>query len=131
MVAPAGTVSLNLSLAASAGSSTGGSPVDLNLFAFRCRRYYRPAPEGPPQPPAKPWLGTGSAGAYMCLLTGLNANTMQSGVVAVVTVTLSATTSGTSIGIKDALGSSPTGSAISISATGGTITVLSVGLTHS
>ena len=67
----------------------------------------------------------------MCLLTGLNANTMQSGVVAVVTVTLSATTSGTSIGIKDALGSSPTGSAISISATGGTITVLSVGLTHS
>jgi len=56
----------------------------------------------------------------MCFLTGLNANTIQNGVVAVLTVTA---TSGTMIGVTDALSASAAGNALETIATGGTVSV--------
>ncbi len=62
----------------------------------------------------------------MCFLTGLsssglNANVIQNGVVAVLTVTLSAATSSTTINVTNALSTSASGSAIQTTGSGGTI----------
>ena len=67
-------------------------------------------------------LCSATSGSYTCLLTGLNTNVIQNGVAAVVTVTVSANLTQTSIGITNALGTSPAGDTIPIAATGGSIT---------
>jgi hypothetical protein len=61
----------------------------------------------------------------MCLVSGLNANTIANSVVAEVTVTLAARTSGPSValGFVGALVALPNGSAETALGTGGTITV--------
>ena len=70
----------------------------------------------------------GSAGAYTCLLTGFNQDTIPNGVVAVVNITLATTASTTAIGITNPLGSSPAGQLIPVTATGGAVTVVPLAL---
>ena len=65
-----------------------------------------------------------SAGSYLCLVSGVNSNVISNGVVATVSVTLSATvTTSTSISVTNTIGASPAGAVISLTASGGTITV--------
>ncbi|HVN04452.1 MAG TPA: putative Ig domain-containing protein [Bryobacteraceae bacterium] len=67
---------------------------------------------------------TNSAGSDLCLLTGINVNTISNGVVAVVTLTLSPSAAGNlSIGVTGALATSATGSGITTTSSGGSITV--------
>jgi trimeric autotransporter adhesin len=56
---------------------------------------------------------------YKCILAGLNANTIQNGVVAVVNVTVSGTAN---IAIADTIAASPDGQALPVTGTGGTVT---------
>lgn len=62
-------------------------------------------------------------GTYSCLLTGINLNTIASGVVAVVSVTLSPLVTTTSMTISNALGATTAGTGLVITSSGGTITV--------
>src|SRR5580700_10976400 len=129
---PGGTVSLNLSLRAPSGSHPAGvewtfaySPSDVVAIS---------ATEGVAATAAgKSLLCTGTAGSYVCFLTGmssggLNANIIRNGVVAVLTVTLSAATTQTTINVTNPLSTLASGRAIPTTATGGTITT-AIGLT--
>ncbi len=123
---PGSTVSLNLWLHAPSGSQPAGiqwtfaySPSDIVAISATAGVSATAA--------GKSLLCEGSAGSYACFLTGLgsgglNANIIKNGVVVVLTVTLSAATSSTTINVTNALSTSPTGSAIQTTGAGGTIT---------
>ena len=66
-----------------------------------------------------------SSGSTLCLATGMNANAISNGVVAVVTITLASSTSGASVpvSIGNTYASMADGTATTESGTGGTITV--------
>src|SRR5688572_20266480 len=65
-----------------------------------------------------------TSGSIICLASGTNANTIGSGVVAVVTVNLTPTSgSSVPITISNLLGSSPAGTGMFVSGTGGVVTV--------
>ena len=120
-VVPGGTVALNLSLTSPAAGEPAGlqwtltySPSDISSITASAGAAATAA--------GKFLLCSGTAGSYTCLLTGLNTNVIQNGAVAVVTVTVSANVTQTSIGITNALGTSPAGDTIPIAATGGSIT---------
>src|ERR1022692_4228175 len=118
---PGGTVSLNLSLSSPSGSQPAGIEwtfvyLPSDIFAISASAGAAATAAG------KSLSCAGSPGSYLCLLTGLNGNVIQNGVVAVLTVTLSAASSGATISVTNALSASTAGSAIQTTATGGTIT---------
>src|ERR1022692_1362799 len=118
---PGGTVSLNLSLSSPSGSQPAGIEwifvyLPSDIFAISASAGAAATAAG------KSLSCAGSPGSYLCLLTGLNGNVVQNGVVAVLTVTLSAASSGATISVTNALSASTAGSAIQTTATGGTIT---------
>ena len=122
-VSPGGTASLSLSLTSPAGSEPAGlqwtlvySPTDIVALSALAGTSATAA--------GKSLSCAGSPGSYTCLLTGLNANIVQNGVVAVVTATISPSTTATYIGIANALGATQSASADPITATGGTITTV-------
>ena len=128
VVSPGGTVSLNLSLIAPPGSQLAAlewtlvySPSNISAISV--------APGAAATAAGKVVSCTPSSGSYTCFLTGLstsglNANIIQNGIVAVVTVTISPGTTTTAIGITNALGATPSGGTEPITATGGTITTM-------
>jgi len=65
-----------------------------------------------------------TTGGLKCVASGVNANTIANGVVATVSATVSGSAS-ISVGVSGVLGATPDGSAISLAATGGTITLVS------
>ena len=133
VVTAGGTISLNLSLS----SSSGGQPaaIEWTLAYSTTDIAAIAATAGAAATAAGKSLSCAqSSGLYSCFLTGLgsgglNANLIQNGVVAVLTVTLSPTSPGTTISLNNSLGSSAAGSAIQANATGGTIAVLPLSLT--
>ena len=120
---PGGTVSLNLSLTSPSGNAPAGlewtlvySPSDITAIA---------ASAGSSATSAGKFMScSASPGSYTCLLTGLNTNPIQNGVVAVINVTISPATTATSIAVTNAMAASSAGSGISTTATGGTITTV-------
>ncbi len=131
-VSPGGSASLNLSLTSPGGSAPAAlqwtfvySPTNIvNIGAIA---------GAAATAAGKSLECAASSGSYTCLLTGitasgLDANIIQNGVVAVVTATISASTTTTSIGIANALGATQSGAADPIAATGGTITALPLGV---
>src|ERR1022692_4264879 len=118
---PGGTVSLNLSLSSPSGSQPAGIEwtfvyLPSDIFAISASAGAAATAAG------KSLSCAGSPGSYLCLLTGLNGNVIQNGVVAVLTVTLSAASSGATISVTNALSAPTARSAIQTTATGGTIT---------
>jgi hypothetical protein len=117
-----GTATLNLSLVSPAGSEPAGiqwtltfTPADVLSIS---------ASDGSALTAASKSLScAGSSGSYTCLGTGLNLNTISNGVVAQVAVQVARSTS---IGITNALGASVAAEAISVSATGGAVSVLAI-----
>ena len=64
------------------------------------------------------------SGAYTCILAGMNANVLASGIVATLNATLSTSAAGfIPIGVTNTLGASPGGNPLSLSGVGGTLTV--------
>ena len=119
VVPPGGTVSLYLSLKSPSGSQPAAiewtfaySPSDLAGVSVSAGAA---ATAG-----GKSLLCAGSPGSYTCLLTGLNANIIRNGVVAVLTATV---VSGTTIAVTNALSTSAAGSAIETTAAGGRVSV--------
>ena len=129
---PGGTVSLNLSLSSPSGSEPAGIEW---TFAYSASDIVAiSASPGAAATAAGASLScAGSSGSYLCFLTGvsssgLDANLIQNGVVAVLAVTLSPASPGTTISVANALSSSAKGNAIQTTATGGTITVVPGGV---
>jgi hypothetical protein len=65
----------------------------------------------------------GDAAAYICIVSGLNGNTIGNGTVAIVSVVLTQDAITGGIGVSNALGASPAGDPLVISPTGGTVSV--------
>ena len=127
---PGGTVSLNLSLSSSSGSQPAGIEWTFAYSTSDVVANSISAVAGAAATAAgKSLWCAGIPGSYTCFLTGLgpgglNTNIIQNGVIAVLTVTISAATSWTSIGITNALSTSVAGDAIQTTATGGAIFVI-------
>ena len=127
---PGGTVSLNLSLSSSSGSQPAGIEWTFTYSTSDVVANSISAVAGAAATAAgKSLWCAGIPGSYTCFLTGLgpgelNPNIIQDGVIAVLTVTISAATSWTSIGITNALSTSVAGDAIQTTATGGAIFVV-------
>ncbi len=120
---PGGLVSLNLSLSATGGSQAVAlewglsyAPANVTSVSFAA---------GPALTAAGKTLSCNTAsGSAMCVASGMNANGIGSGVVAVVTVALSAgTASSVPLTLGNLMGSAADGTGLAVSGTSGTITV--------
>jgi hypothetical protein len=131
VVAPGGTVTLSLSLT----SPTGSQPAGLQwTFSFDSTQIVAVnASAGPSTTGAGATMTCAAAtGAYTCLVDGMNASSLQNGVVATVAMTVAASASTTNVAVSNPLGASAAASAILVIGSGGTITVTgsqSLGLT--
>ena len=115
------TVSLNLSLTSPAGSGPAGvqwtltfSPTVVTINSVTAATSLTAA--------NKSVTCASASGTYTCLAYGMNSTIIANGVVAVVSVTLAASATSASIGVSNALGASPAGSALPLTATGGSVT---------
>ncbi len=118
-----GTVTLNVLLESSSGEQPAAiqwtlsySPVDFTAVAVTA---------GPTAvAAAKSVTCAGSAAAYTCVVAGENQNVISNGVVAVVSLTVSPTTSDTSslVQLQNVMGASPAATPIPMSGTGTTVT---------
>ena len=116
------TVPLNLSLS----SPTGGEPAALQWtlsYPTASVTGVSVAAGASVTAAGKSVSCASGTGTYTCIVSGLNANIIADGVVAVISVTLSATASTIPIGVSNAAGASLVGVAIPVSATGSTITI--------
>src|ERR1035437_210926 len=121
---PGGTAALNLSLS---------SPPSSPLLAVQWTFNYPAASVASLTAAAGPALSSvgktlscaGGVNSYTCVASGLNSNTISDGVVATLSVTLSGS-SGVPVTISNSLGASPTGDAIAVTGTGGTVSVAAV-----
>ena len=121
VTSPGGTVSLPLSIA----SSTGNSPASIEwTFTYTNSdiTLITVSPGAAATSAGKTVACAGSAGSYTCVLAGMNETTIQNGVAAVLTVTLSTSTVSTYIGVSNAMGASATGTTIPVTGTGASIT---------
>jgi hypothetical protein len=127
---PGGTVSLSLSLSSQSGSQPAGIEwtFTYSTSAIVANSISAIAGEAATAAGKSLWCA-GTPGSYTCFLTGLgpnglNTNTIKNGVIAVLTLTISPATSGTGIGVTNALSTSVAGDAIPTTATGGAIVVV-------
>lgn len=125
-VLPGGSTALNLTLSSPSGSEPAG--IQWSITYNPSSIVAISAVEGPAALSASKSISCVSqSGSYTCLLTGLNANVIQNGIAAVVSVTLPSTASGTvSLGVSNTVGTSPAGAAVSLVGTGGVISVSTV-----
>jgi trimeric autotransporter adhesin len=122
VVAPGGTVTLNLSLTSLAGSQPAGLQWTLTFDPSQIVAINASA--GPSAAAAGATLTCAAAtGAYTCLLDGMSSNLLQNGVVATVAVTVAASASTTALAVANPLAASLAASAIPVTGIGGTITV--------
>ncbi|HUI56980.1 MAG TPA: putative Ig domain-containing protein [Bryobacteraceae bacterium] len=62
------------------------------------------------------------SGSYRCIASGMNANVIPNGVVAIVNLTIAGGVTSTAIGVTGTLGASAQGTALAVSGIGGTVT---------
>ena len=127
VVPPGGTAVLNLTLTSPAGYEPAAlqwtftySPTDIVALSAAIGSTATAA--------GKSLSCEASAGTYTCMLTGLgpsglNANIIQNGTVAVVTATLSPASSATSINVTNGMAAAAPGAPIPLTGSAGTITV--------
>ena len=114
------TVSLNLTLTSPAGSEPSAVQWSLTFPASNITSISATA--GTSATNAGKILTCASgAGVYTCLATGMNANIITNGTLAVINVTVAAGVTSTSIGLGNSIASSGSGTAISLTVTGGVI----------
>src|ERR1035438_2155938 len=117
-----GTMALDLTLTSPTGSGPAGIQWDLTYSATDVVSINAVA-TGTAVTAGKSINCASSSGRYRCLLSGLNSSLIQNGVVAAVTVTIATGVASTTIGVTNTLGATLDGRALSISGTGGTLTV--------
>ncbi|MBZ5579328.1 MAG: hypothetical protein LAP40_22430 [Acidobacteriia bacterium] len=130
-----GSLALSSSTAASGGSAilslTLTAPAGSEPAALQWTLTYDPsaatvaaAAGSSAASAAKALTCGGKAGSMICVLAGLNATPMANGTVALVTVTLAPTASGSvPVGVAGTVGASPAGTAQALTGSGGTVSV--------
>ena len=116
-----GAVALNLTLNAASGTTPAALQWTLNYSASDITSISATASTASSNA-GKSLTCTSGSGSYTCVDTGLNTNTIANGVVAVVNVTIASTVSSTTINVSNPDASDPTGTALAMTGTGGTIT---------
>ena len=117
-----GAIALNLSLTSPAGSTPAGLQWTLTYAAGNVASIGVVAGASAAAANKTPTCFS-SAGSYTCLLTGMSDAVIQNGVVAVINVTMTSSAITTPVGITNLAGAAPGGGPISVTGTGGTITV--------
>src|SRR5579863_1673187 len=116
-----GTVSLNLVLTSPAGNEPAAVQWTVTFPAGNVTAISE-APGSSATSAGKTLSCASGSGTYTCVASGLNANIITNGPLAVVNLTMASGVASTAIGVSNALGASAAGSSITISATGGTVT---------
>lgn len=120
--APGATVALSLSVS----SPAGGEPSALQwTFSYPSASIASIAVSAGAAATAagKSVSCAGGPTAYTCVLSGDNTNVIANGIVAAVTAALTSSAATASVGIGASLGANTAGSAVTIAATGGVITI--------
>jgi len=121
-VAPGGTVALALTLTSPATKQPAGLQWTVRYSTYAVTAVT--ATTGSAATAAgKSVLCAGTPGVYTCLVSGLNNNAISNGVVAMINISVAATTTTATIGITGALGTTASGKSIAVTATGGIVTV--------
>jgi hypothetical protein len=117
---PGSPITLTLSLASPAGSEPAAvqwtlsySPV--NVASINVTAGDAAAAAG------KNISCAGQAAAYICIASGMNADTIANGAVAVVSLMMTGSATTATIGVSDTLGASPAGEPLAISGTSGIV----------
>jgi hypothetical protein len=113
-----GTVSLNLVLTSPAGNEPAAVQWTVTFPAGNVTAISE-APGSSATSAGKTLSCASGSGTYTCVASGLNANIITNGPLAVVNLTMASGVASTAIGVSNALGASAAGSSITISATGG------------
>jgi len=117
-----GSIALNLSLSSPAGSAPAGVQWTLTYAAADVASIGAVA--GSSATAAGKTIACFSGvGSYTCLLSGMNDAVMQNGVVAAINVTMTSSAVTTPVSLANLTGAAAAGSAISMTGTGGTITL--------
>ena len=119
---PGGAVALNLSLSSPVGSEPAGVQWTLTYAAGNTASIGAVAGSSATAADETITCFSG-AGSYTCLLSGMNDAVIQNGVVAVINVTMTSSAGTTPIGLTNLAGATAAGSPISVTGTGGTITL--------
>jgi hypothetical protein len=115
-----GTVSLTLALSSPAGNGPAALQWTLTYPASNVLSISALA--GPSATNAGKTLSCRAGlGLYTCLASGVNSSIVQNGTVAIVTLTIAAGVTNTSIGIGNTVAASSMGQSLAVSATGGTV----------
>jgi uncharacterized protein (TIGR03437 family) len=115
-----GSIALNLSLSSAVGSEPAGIQWTLTYSAANVASI--DAVAGSSAAAANETITCfAGAGSYTCLLSGMNDEAMQNGVVAVINVTMTSSAVATPISLTNVVGATAAGSPISMTGTGGTI----------
>jgi uncharacterized protein (TIGR03437 family) len=115
-----GSIALNLSLSSAVGSEPAGIQWTLTYSAANVASI--DAVAGSSAAAANETIACfAGAGSYTCLLSGMNDEAMQNGVVAVINVTMTSSAVATPISLTNVVGATAAGSPISMTGTGGTI----------
>ena len=116
-----GAVSLNLTLTSPTGSEPAAvewtlsySPSDVTAISATIGTI--------PSGAGKSLTCAAGTGTYTCVASGMNANIIPNGAVAVVNITIGASVSSTAIGVTNSVGATGAGGSVAMSQTGGTIT---------
>ena len=117
-----GSVALNLTLTSAAGSSLVGVQWTLTYAAGNIASIAVVAGSSATAA-GKTITCFSSSGSYACLLSGMNDTVIQNGVVAVLSVTMTSSAVTTQINLTNPSGAAAAGSPVSITGTGGTVTL--------
>ena len=117
-----GAIALNLSLNSPVGSEPAGVQWTLTYAAGNTASIGAVAGSSATAADETITCFSG-AGSYTCLLSGMNDAVIQNGVVAVINVTMTSSAGTTPIGLTNLAGATAAGSPISVTGTGGTITL--------
>ena len=120
--APGTSVALNLSLSSQAGSAPTGLQWTL-AYATNSIASVTAVAGASAIAAGKTISCFSSPGAATCLLAGINDNTMQNGVAAVITVTMTPAAVSSVIGVSNLIAATPAGGPMSITGTDGAVTV--------
>jgi len=116
-----GTISLNLTLTSPAGNEPAAAQWTLTFPASNVVSISATAGTSATNAGKTLYCSSGS-GTYSCLASGMNANIISNGTLAVVNVTIASGVTSTSIALSNTMASSGSGSAITLSPTGGVVT---------
>ncbi len=121
--APGSSVALNLTLASPSGSEPAAIQWTLDYPAASVAGLSVSAGSAATSAEKSIACASSSDSGYICIVSGLNSNTISNGVVGVVSLVLTPNATTAPIGMSNVLGASPVGDSLPVSPAGGTVSI--------